>query len=100
MTNPQTLPPPPPGVTFADEPVASQTQQTAPASLPPPPDGVQFVDEPQMASPDVAEPGFISKAASTVGRGVNGFLQGALGTDINQLSQPSTQSFGKDLVDG
>ena len=63
MTNPQTLPPPPAGVTFADEPVASQTQQTAPASLPPPPAGVQFVDEPQMTSPNAADQGF--QTAST-----------------------------------
>jgi len=99
MTNPQTLPPPPPGVTFADEPVASQTQQTAPASLPPPPDGVQFVNEPQMESPDVAEPNFLSKAVSVGGRGINGFLQGSLGTGIDQLSQKSPNSLGKDLLD-
>jgi len=98
MTNPQTLPPPPAGVTFADEPVASQTQQTAPASLPPPPDGVQFVDEPQMTSPDASEPGFISKGISAAGRGINGFLQGSLGTNVDQLSQPSPNSLGKDLL--
>lgn len=99
MTNPQTLPPPPAGVTFADEPVASQTQQTAPASLPPPPDGVQFVDEPQMTSPDASDQGFISKGISAAGRGINGFLQGAVGAGIDQLSQPSPNSLGKDLLD-
>src|SRR5882757_9130356 len=99
MTNPQTLPPPPPGVTFADEPVASPTQQTAPASLPPPPDGVQFVDEPQMTSPDASDQGFISKGISAAGRGINGFLQGSVGAGIDQLSQSSPNSLGKDLLE-
>lgn len=99
MTNPQTLPPPPAGVTFADEPFASQTQQTAPASLPPPPDGVQFVDEPQMTAPDASDTGFISKGISAAGRGINGFLQGSVGAGIDDLSNQSSQSFGAGLKD-